>query len=83
MVLGKLSVPGCLIRLNNSMARAYCACSGWGGGCLVFFFFRLFFSFLSPSLGYGPIQAHILSQTAVEFKTTNQPPNQSFTAKPL
>ena len=31
-VLGKLSVPGCPTSLDDSRARAYCACSrcGWG-----------------------------------------------------
>ena len=30
-VLGKLSVPGCPTNLDNSRAKAYCACSrcGW------------------------------------------------------
>ena len=42
MVLGKLPVPGRPTNLDNSGARAYCACSrcGWG-------FFGLFFSHLS------------------------------------
>ena len=34
MVLGKLSRPVRPTNLDNSMARAYCACSGAGGGCL-------------------------------------------------
>ena len=34
MVLGKLPVPGCPTSLDHSRARAYCACSRWGGGCL-------------------------------------------------
>ena len=48
MVLGKLPVLGRPINLDDSRARAYCACSGCG-------LFRKFslvyhFSFLSPSL---------------------------------
>ena len=34
MVLGKLSRPGRPTNLDNSMARAYCACSRCGWGCL-------------------------------------------------
>ena len=46
-VLGKLSVPGRPTSLNDSRARAYCACSrcGWG-----LFGHIYLFSFLSPSL---------------------------------
>ena len=53
MVLGKLSVPGRPINLDNSRARAYCACSRCGWGLFGHFFSRL--SFLPPSLGDGPI----------------------------
>ena len=35
-VLGKLSVPGRPTYLNSSRARAYCACSRCGWGCLTF-----------------------------------------------
>ena len=56
-MLGKLPVPGRPTDLNSSRTRACCACSrcggGGGGGCT--FFPRLYFSFLSPSLGDGPI----------------------------
>ena len=70
MVLCKLSVLGHPTNLDNSMVRAYCACSrcGW-----VFFFniFSLYlFSFLPPSLGHD---TEILSQRAVKPKITNQP----------
>ena len=34
MVLGKLPVPGRPAGLDNSVVRAYCACSGCGWGCL-------------------------------------------------
>ena len=47
-VLGKLSVPGRPTSLDDSRARAYCACSrcGWG-------LFGYFFSHLTRLLGYG------------------------------
>ena len=54
MVLGKLLVPGRPTNLDYSRTRAYCACSGAGGGCLDtfghFFLSAIIFSFLSPSL---------------------------------
>ena len=34
MVLGELPVPGRPTNLDNSRARAYCACGGWGWGIL-------------------------------------------------
>ena len=37
MVLGKLPVPGRPTNLDSSRAKAYCACSRWGGGCLDIF----------------------------------------------
>ena len=49
-VLGKLSVTGRPTNLDNSRARAYCACSRCGWGMFWTFFSRLFFSLLSPSL---------------------------------
>ena len=56
MVLGKLLVPARPTNLDNSRARAYCACSRCGWGLFGHFFSHLsFFSFLSPSLGDGPI----------------------------
>ena len=45
MVLGKLPVPGRPTYLADSMARAYCACSGCGWGLFGRFYYRL--SFLS------------------------------------
>ena len=70
-VLDILSVPD---NLDNSRARAYCACSRYGWGCFgQFFFSRLSFFFLSPSVGDGPIQTEILSQRAVKPQTTKQP----------
>ena len=49
-MLGKLSVPGRPTSLDDSRARAYCACSRCGWGCLDIFSLIYFFSFLSPSL---------------------------------
>ena len=48
-MLSKLSVPGRPTSLDDSRARAYCACSGCGWG-LFGFFFSYPFSSLSPSL---------------------------------
>ena len=50
MVLGKLPVPGRPSNLADSRARAYCACSGCGWGCLDMFTLIYLFSPLSPSL---------------------------------
>ena len=56
MVLGKLPVPGVLLILDKSRARAYCACSMCGWGLFGHFFSRLSFLFsFSLSLGDGPI----------------------------
>ena len=46
MVLGKLPVPGRPTNLDNSKARAYCACSRYGRGLFGHFFSHL----LSPCL---------------------------------
>ena len=51
-VLGKLSVPGRPTNLDNSRARAYCACSGWG--CLDIFFSPLSFLFSFSLSGRRP-----------------------------
>ena len=54
MVLSKLAVPGRPTNLDNSRARAYCACSicGWGlfGHFFLSFSISLFFLSLSLSL---------------------------------
>ena len=62
MVLGKYSEPKRPTNLDNSRARVYCTCSrcggggGGGGGVVWTFFSRVYlFSFLSHSLGDGPI----------------------------
>ena len=45
MVLGKLSVPGRPTYLDNSRARAYCACSRCGLELFGYFFSRVSFLF--------------------------------------
>ena len=50
MVLGKLPVPGRPTNLDWSRARAYCACSRCGWGCLDIFTLIYPFFPLSPSL---------------------------------
>ena len=50
MVLGKLPVPGRPTNLDDSRARAYCACSRCGWGCLDIFTLNYPFFLLSPSL---------------------------------
>ena len=55
-VLGKLSLPGRPTSLDDSRARAYCACSRCGRGLFGHFFSPLSFLFsFSLSLGDGPI----------------------------
>ena len=49
-MLSKLSVPERPTSLDDSRARAYCACSRCGRGCLDIFSLIYLFSFLSPSL---------------------------------
>ena len=67
MVLGKLPVPGRPINLDYSRARAYCACSRCGWGCLNIFSLIYHFSSFSLPLGDGPIETE-----KVKPKTTNQ-----------
>ena len=55
MVPGKLSVPWRPTNLDNSRAGAYCACIRCGTGLFGHFYFVCLFSFLSPSLGDGPV----------------------------
>ena len=55
-VLGKLSVPGRPTSLDDSRARAYCACSRCGWGLFGHFFPHLSYLFsFSLALGDGPI----------------------------
>ena len=55
MVLGKFSVLRRPTNLEDSRARDYCACSRCGRGLFEHFSLVYHFSFLSPSLGDGPI----------------------------
>ena len=56
MVLSKLTVPGRPTCLDDSRARAYCACSRCGWGSVWTFFSHLSFLFsFSLYLGDGPI----------------------------
>ena len=59
MVLGNLPVPGRPTGLDNSGARAYCACGGCGIGLFGHFFLSsvtsLFFLSLSGRRPDGPI----------------------------
>ena len=50
MVLGKLPVPGRPTNLDDSRARAYCACSRCRWGLFGHFYSPLSFHFSSPSL---------------------------------
>ena len=72
MVLGKLSVPWLPTYLDESRARAYRACSSCGWVLFGHFSCVYLFSFLSPSLGDGPIKSEILSQRVVKPKPTNK-----------
>ena len=56
-VLGKLSVPGRTINLDDTLVRQWpiALALGAGGGCLDNFSLVYLFSFLSPSLADGPI----------------------------
>ena len=56
MVLGKLPVPGRPSNLADSRIKAFCACSGCGGGLFEHFNSDLsFLSSFSLSFGDGPI----------------------------
>ena len=56
MVLGKLPVPGASYSLDDSRARANCACNRCGWGLFGHFYSLLsFLSSFSLSLGDGPI----------------------------
>ena len=56
MVLGNFPAPGRPTNLDQSRARAHCACSRCGWGLFGHFFSRLsFLSSFSLSLGDGPI----------------------------
>ena len=68
-----LPVPERPNNLNYSRAWAYCVCSRCEWELSGFFFSHLSFLFsCSLSRGDGPIQTEILSQRAVNPKTTDQ-----------
>ena len=50
MELGKLAVPGRPTNLDNSRARAYCACSRYRWGMFGYFFLSSIFSLFFLSL---------------------------------
>ena len=68
-----LPVPGRPTNLDNSRARAYCACSRCWWGLFRHFSLVYHFSLLSNSLGNGPIYTKILSQRAVKPKPSDRP----------
>ena len=76
MVLGKLSVPGRPTYLDNSMVRAYCACSRCGWVLFGHFSLVYHFSFLTPSL--WEMARYRLKYCLKGPKTTNQPTNQPY-----
>ena len=75
-VLSKLSVPRRPTRLDDSRARAYCACSRYGWGLFEHFFSHLYFSFLSPSLWMmARYRLKYCLKGSLNPKTTKQPTN--------
>ena len=75
MVLGKLSVPGRPTNFDYSRARAYCACSRCGWGCLDIFSLVYHFSLLSPSWDTARYR---LKYCLKGPSNPKQPSNQSF-----
>ena len=71
-MLCKLLMPG-RPTLDNSRARAYCACSRCGWGLFGHVSFVYLFCFLSPSLGDGPILTEIMLQRDAKPKISKQP----------
>ena len=78
MVLGKLPVPGRPTNLDKSRARAYCACSRCGWGCLDIFSLIYLFSFLSPSLSLWETAQYRLKCCLEGPLSPKQPTNQLF-----
>ena len=76
MVVDKLSVPVHPPDMDNSRARAYCACSKCGGGIRSFFFLVCHFSLLSPSL--REMARYRLKYCLKWPLSPNQPTNQLF-----
>ena len=75
MVLGKLPVPGRRTNLDNSRARACCACSGCGWGLFGHFFSRLSFLF-SFSLSLWETARYRLKYCLKGPLSPKQPTNQ-------
>ena len=74
-MLGKLTVPG-RPAIWITVGQGPIALAAGAVGVVWTFYSHLSFLFhFSLSLGDGPINAKILSQRAVEPKTTNQPTN--------
>ena len=73
MVLGKLPVPGRPTNLDDSRARAYCACSRCGFGLVWTFYSQLSF-LLSPSL--WDTARYRLKYCLKRPSNTKQPTNQ-------
>ena len=71
-MLGKLPVPGRPTNLDYSRARAYCACSRCGWGCLDIFLSSITSLFFLPLSGRWPDIDWNISQKAVKPITTNQ-----------
>ena len=76
MVLGKLSMPGRPTYLDNSMVRAYCACSRCGWVLFGHFSLVYHFSFLTPF--FWEMARYRLKYCLKGPKTTNQPTNQPY-----
>ena len=70
-MLGKHSVPGILLIWIIVGQGPIVLAVDAGVGCLDIFSLVYLFSFLSPSLGDGPMWTEILSQRAIKPKTTN------------
>ena len=82
MVLGKLPVLGRPTNLDESRARAYCACSRCGWGLFGHFFSHLSFLF-SFSLSLGETARYRLKyclKGPLSPKTTNQPTDYHWSA---
>ena len=79
MVLGKLPVPWRPTNLENSRARAYCACSRCGGVVWTYFSLVYHFSLLSPSF-WGTAQYRLKCCLKGPLSPTNQPTNKSYDA---
>ena len=75
MVLGKLPVQGRPTDLDYSRARAYCAYSRCGWGCLDIFTLIYLFSPLSPSL-WETARYRLKYCLKVPLNQNNQPTNQ-------